>query len=266
MTGGSNADEAIDTLKHLGLTEYEAKCFVGLSRLTSATAKRLGEVTGVPRTRIYDAIRVLEARGLVEVQHSSPQQYRSVPLDEALETLREQFEKRVDRIENTLSEIEPIESADGSPSHEVWTITGRDAIETRTRQLIAEASDEVVFIVGQPQILTDELAEAITGNGADVDLFVEPLTDAAERAVNDVIPGATTFTSPFARLFGESDDGRPFGRLVLVDRETLLASSVVPHTDEEAAIFGRGRSNILVDLTVRLLRDDLPEGAIEDRS
>lgn len=121
------------------------------------------------------------------------------------------------------------------------------------------------MIVGQARILSDGLTDAINGNGADVRLYVEALTDAAERAVSEEMPGAMTFASPFARLFGDSEDGRPFGRLVLVDSETLLSSSVVPDTDEEAAIIGRGRSNILVDLTVRLLRDDLPEGDIDDR-
>jgi sugar-specific transcriptional regulator TrmB len=63
---------AVELLQQLGLKEYEARCFVGLTRVPSGTAKQLGEITDVPRTRVYDAVRVLEAQGLVEVQHSSP--------------------------------------------------------------------------------------------------------------------------------------------------------------------------------------------------
>ena len=66
-------EEAIEVLQQLGLKEYEARCFVGLTRLTSGTAKQLSEQTEVPRTRVYDAIRMLEAQRLVEIQHSSPQ-------------------------------------------------------------------------------------------------------------------------------------------------------------------------------------------------
>jgi sugar-specific transcriptional regulator TrmB len=89
VSTNEHREEAIDVLQELGLKEYEAKCFVGLTRLSTGTAKQLSEITDVPRTRVYDAIRVLEAQGLVEIQHSSPQQFRAVPLEEATETLRD---------------------------------------------------------------------------------------------------------------------------------------------------------------------------------
>ncbi|WP_240334713.1 TrmB family transcriptional regulator [Halorussus sp. MSC15.2] len=73
-------------LQQLGLKEYEAKCFVVLTRKGTATAKQISEITDVPRTRVYDAIRVSEAQGLVEIQHTNPRQYRAVPLEEATRT------------------------------------------------------------------------------------------------------------------------------------------------------------------------------------
>ena len=91
MSTDNTLDEAVEVLQQLGLKEYEAKCFVGLSRLSTGTAKQLSEITDVPRTRIYDAVRVLEAQGLVVIQHSSPQRFRAVPLEEATETLRDQY-------------------------------------------------------------------------------------------------------------------------------------------------------------------------------
>jgi len=98
MDTPENVAEAIEVLQQLGLKEYEARCFVGLARLNTGTAKKLSELTEVPRTRVYDAIRILEAQGLVEIPHSSPQQFRAVPLEEATETLRDQYEERVERL------------------------------------------------------------------------------------------------------------------------------------------------------------------------
>ena len=60
-------EEAIEILQQRGLNESEARCFVGLTRLNTGTAKRLSELTGVLRTRVYGAIRVLEVQGLVEI-------------------------------------------------------------------------------------------------------------------------------------------------------------------------------------------------------
>ena len=61
MSTDNASNEAVGLLQQLGLKEYEARCFVGLSQLSSGTAKQLSESTEVPRTRVYDAIRVLEA-------------------------------------------------------------------------------------------------------------------------------------------------------------------------------------------------------------
>ena len=72
MATTDNLEEATEVLQRLGLKEHEARCFVGLSRVEAGTAKQLSEMTEVPRTRVYDAIRVLETQGLVEIQHSSP--------------------------------------------------------------------------------------------------------------------------------------------------------------------------------------------------
>jgi len=140
MSTDETLEDAIEVLQQLGLKEYEAKCFVGLSRLSTGTAKQLSEITDVPRTRVYDAVRLLEAQGLVEVQHSSPQRFRVVPLEEATETLRDQYEARVDRLANALEQAEPVESTDQDPIQEVWSMSGTDAIANRSNQLIKDAT------------------------------------------------------------------------------------------------------------------------------
>lgn len=46
--------DAIEALTELGLTEYEARCFVALSQLTQGTAKEISRVADVPQSRVYD--------------------------------------------------------------------------------------------------------------------------------------------------------------------------------------------------------------------
>ena len=116
MSTNDTLDDAVELLQQLGLKEYEARCFVGLSRLSTATAKQLSEVVDVPRTRIYDAVRELETEGLIEIQHSSPQRFRAVPLEEATETLRDRYESRVDDLGNALASADSIDSDDGRPA------------------------------------------------------------------------------------------------------------------------------------------------------
>lgn len=154
----SNHQRAVELLQQLGLKEYEAKSFVALSRLPKGTAKEISETSDVPRTRVYDAIRVLESEGLVEIQHSSPQQFRAVPTEEAAETLRQKYESRTNTLVKAIGDIEPVLSDnDQEITHDVWALTGFGPIENRTNQLIDSAGREIVLVVGNEAVLTDEL-------------------------------------------------------------------------------------------------------------
>ncbi len=108
MNDVSHHQQAVELLQQLGLKEYEAKCLVALSRLPKGTAKDISETSDVPRTRVYDAIRVLETKGLVEIQHSNPQQFRAVPIKEAAETLRQEYESRTDTLVEAMEKVQSL--------------------------------------------------------------------------------------------------------------------------------------------------------------
>ena len=259
MTTNERMEEAIDVLQQLGLKEYEARCFVGLSRLDSGTAKKLSEMTEVPRTRVYDAIRVLEAQGLVEVQHSSPQMFRAVPLAEATETLRDQYEARVERLQDALDTLDIVEEDDDTPVQEIWALSGQDGIANRTDQLIEEATDEVVLVIGDESLLTEDLVDSLNGVGNGVDLIIGALTEPLEERIQREVPDATTFVTGLEWLHSENttEDETAIGRLVLIDRSTILVSSIMPDTKEEQAIFGEGFGNGLVVIARRLMAQGL---------
>jgi len=259
MDTDANVDEAIEVLQQLGLKEYEARCFVGLARLNTGTAKKLSELTEVPRTRIYDAIRVLEAQGLVEIQHSSPQQFRAVSLVEATETLRDQYEDRVERLHDALATVEIVDEDDDTSVQEVWAMAGQDAIENRTEQLIETATDEVVLVIGDESLLTEELVETLNEIDDDIELIVGTLTPSLQEKVQAAVPAAMTFVSGLEWLHGENiaEDDTAIGRLLLVDRSTILVSTIVPDSKEEQAIFGEGFGNGLVVIARRLMAQGL---------
>ena len=259
MNTTDGLEDAIEVLQQLGLKQYEAQCFVGLSRLHTGTAKQVSEMTEVPRTRVYDAIRVLEAQGLVEVQHSSPQQFRAVPLEEATETLRDQYEDRVERLHDALDTVEIVEEDDQTPIQQIWAMSGRDAIENRTDQLIEDASEEVVLVVGDESLLTEDLVATLNDVGNGVDLVIGALTESLQEQIQTAVPDAMTFISGLEWLHGEAatENETAIGRLLLVDRSTILVSSLMPDTKEEQAIFGEGFGNGLVVIARRLMAQGL---------
>jgi sugar-specific transcriptional regulator TrmB len=161
-----NHEQAIELLQELGLKEYEAKAFVALTRLPQGTAKEISEISEVPRTRVYDAVRVLETKGLVEIQHANPQRFRAVSIDEAAETLRREYEERTDSLRATLRKIEPAAPAEETEvTHEVWALSGGSAITSRTQQLVDESDDEVILVIGDESAYTPDLQERLQAAG-----------------------------------------------------------------------------------------------------
>lgn len=259
MNASKNIGEAIEVLQQLGLKEYEARCFVGLLRLETGTAKKLSEMTEVPRTRVYDAIRVLEAQGLVQIHHSSPQRFRAVSLEEATETLRDQYEARIDRLHGALDTIDIVEEDDEVPVQQVWAMSGNGGIENRTEELIEKATEEIVLVIGDESLLTEDLVATLNEVGDGVELLIGALTEPLQERIQTAVPNATTFISGLEWLHGEDaiEDETAIGRLLLVDRSTILVSSIVPETKAEQAIFGEGFGNGLVVIARRLMAQGL---------
>lgn len=44
--------------------------------------------------------------------------------------------------------MEVVDADDDSPIQQVWAMSGQDAIENRTNELIGEATDEIVLVIG----------------------------------------------------------------------------------------------------------------------
>ncbi|WP_433633296.1 TrmB family transcriptional regulator [Halomicrococcus sp. NG-SE-24] len=265
MTSNERYEHAVDLLQQLGLKEYEAKCFVVLSRLPKGTAKQISEQSDVPRTRVYDATRVLEARGLVEVQHSSPQYFRAVPIDEAVETLRQQYESRFADLRDAVEGLGESTAEADDTVHEVWSLSGSEGIATRTQQLIDEAEDEIVLIIGTEEVLSEELFEHLSDAAAnDISLIIGTLSEGVREAIDQRLD-AKVFITGLDWLKAPSNDDEnavirketAIGRLLMVDRETIFVSSLDPASGKEQAVFGRGFGNGLVVIVRRLMATGL---------
>lgn len=266
MSKQENVSEAVSLLQELGLQEYEARCFMALTRLSTGTAKDIHELSDVPRTRVYDALRVLESQGLVEIQHSSPQLFRSVGIDEATQILKQKYDSRIETLETHLENAEePETEGEDDQIQEVWSLSGHDTIETRTCNLIEEAESEIALLIVDEDLLTEEIFDALhDAIDRDVTVIVGGLTDSIISRVRSELPSAQVFETELEWLVGaEVDSEVAISRVLLVDRETLLIASFYPGTGEtegkEQAVFARGLTNGFVVLIRRLLSSGLAE-------
>lgn len=269
----SNQKQAVELLQQLGLKEYEARAFVALTRLPQGSAREISEISEIPRTRIYDAVRVLESKGLVEIQHSNPQQFRAVSIDEAADILKQEYEERTDSLRTELQRIEPAETdQEAEVSHEVWALSDSAAIATRTQQLLDEADEEIIFLLGDDSAFTEELVDRFqAAQQRGVSVIVGITAEATRDRVQTELPDAEVFVSGLEWLSGaeQLDDDTEISRLLLVDQNTLLVGShhETAEGGHEQAVFGRGFNNGLVAIFRRLMatglspRDDPAGGA-----
>jgi sugar-specific transcriptional regulator TrmB len=264
----SDKETAVELLQQLGLKEYEAKCFVALTRLPSANAKEISDASEVPRTRVYDAARVLETKGLIEIQHGNPQQFRAVPITEAIKTLQKEYEDRTETLRDTLEGLGTApEGNDTDEIHEIWSLSGGTAIEHRTLQLFDEAESELVVVAGDASLLSAATVERLhSAQDRGVTVLIGAVSDELQSRVQTELPDAEVFVSGLEWLASSGSIGgeTEINRIVLVDRSTILVStrstSGTDGSKTEQAVFGRGFNNGLVAITRRLMATGLAPG------
>lgn len=174
--------DATDALEQLGLTEYEAKSFVALSRVPKATAKEVSQLSDVPRSRVYDVLDLLHKRGLVDVQQSEPREYRAISKDEAFEKLRREYDETIEKADSAL---EQMDAATVQEEEGVWAIASQDHVTDRLVSLVDAADEHVHFVITsdtEPEtVVLDRLAAA---SKRGVTILVELPSDEWEARVS----------------------------------------------------------------------------------
>lgn len=256
----ADVDEAaaVDALSSLGLTNYEAKVFIGLVRLGAGTARDIDRITDVPRSQVYSAAEGLESRGLVDVQQSNPIRYRPVSIEEARSRLTRQLEADRDTAMAYLEAAERDRGADQEEAEEIWTVRGREAVSDRVEQLVKNASERVVFGARHRELVSDGIDAALRSQAAaGQEVFVVSESAAVrDRFADDA--DTVVVTPPAAAPPREQA-----GRVLLVDSRRVLISVLgeeeLPGISKETAFWSADSG--FATVLVRIIESELVSGA-----
>ena len=252
--------EAVTALENLGLTEYEAKCYVALTRVSEGSAKEISQLSEVPRARVYDVVDRLHDRGLVDVQESDPRQYKAVPRERALDVLQRTYESQVEAADSAL---EKLETAKSSEERGVWTVANATHVTERAVALLEDAEDRVYVIVVDESVFNDEIVDQLaTTSGNETTVVVEVATEEVRDQIRESVPDAEV--SVESGLRNPHDVlGKWPGQLIMVDNRAVLASGVeeseLPKTTEQTAVWTAGRDHGFATWMRELLDDRRPE-------
>ncbi|WP_129115895.1 TrmB family transcriptional regulator [Halegenticoccus tardaugens] len=219
-----DSHDAISVLQELGLSEYEAKCFVALAHLPQGTAKDVSRLADVPRSRVYGALDRLSRKGLVDIQRSKPKVFQAVEIDTALHLLRKRYDTYFDTLEESLRDIEP---AYKETDRAVWAIEHHENVTERTLALIEEAEEELVLLIFNDAILDDEMLSSLQqASDTGVSIHVGTVTDEIHQQLSVEVPGMTVFSSALLEWVSDTPENHGLGRVVMSDREAVLVSSI----------------------------------------
>jgi HTH-type transcriptional regulator, sugar sensing transcriptional regulator len=236
--------EAVSALENLGLTEYEAKCFVALTRVPKATAKDISQLSEVPRSRVYDTVERLHKRGLADIQESDPREYWAVPKDEAFDVVRRNYHANIEAANAALEEVESTETGEDKG---VWAVGDAEHVSNRLVALLDDAEDSVAFIVAEKTVLRDRVLDrlaAATDRG--VAVTVEAPSESVGERIGQAVPNAHVTVTEKLEQTDKVEKKWP-GQLALVDHRAILASGVeesdLPEVTEETAVWTHGHDH-----------------------
>ena len=169
-------DDLRDTLDHVGdrfnLGEYEIDAYLAVLEHGELTASDIADRTDIPQPRVYDTVRSLSDRGLVELRESRPMKIVAVDPDDAFGDLRSSFAEMVD-------ELEARYTAPTRETEAVSLVKSRSTILRYLEEVIGGAEYELAVSLtpGLLRRFRDDLATKIA-EGVSVELLVTPASKA----------------------------------------------------------------------------------------
>ncbi|MCU4971348.1 TrmB family transcriptional regulator [Halobacteria archaeon AArc-m2/3/4] len=183
-------DELRSTVERVGdrfnLGEYEIDAYLTVLEHGKLTASEIADRTDIPQPRVYDTVRSLSDRGLVELRESRPMQIVAIDPDEAFDDVQSSLEEMID-------ELGARYTAPARDTEAVTLVKSRSTILRYLEEVIEAAEYELALSL-TPDLLYrfEEHLSKVTDAGVSVDLLVTPATDAPSPAEFDYPDVATT--------------------------------------------------------------------------
>ncbi|WP_136590223.1 HTH-type sugar sensing transcriptional regulator TrmB [Salinigranum halophilum] len=182
-------DDLRTTMERVGdrfnLGEYEIEAYLAVLEHGQLTASEIADRTDIPQPRVYDTVRSLSDRGLVELRESRPMKVVAVDPDDAFGSIQSSLDELV-------TELEARYTAPARDTEAVTLVKSRSTILRYIEEIIETAEYELVLSL-TPDLLRrfrDDLAAQIDA-GVSIDLLVTPASRAPNPSEFDYLDVAT---------------------------------------------------------------------------
>ncbi len=128
----------INVLKSFGFSEYEAKAILALLSRGALSAKEVAEISGIPRTSVYDVMNSLVSKGFVEA-FDRPKKFRALRTTEILSILSKRVGEGIEYLKRELPRFEEVEV------EEVKIYRGELVLD-KLKEMVSNARDNIIGI------------------------------------------------------------------------------------------------------------------------
>lgn len=130
----------VEQLRNMGLTAYEAKCYVSLAGLGPSDPRKVAAEARIPYPSAYEALKRLASLGWVDLVVRKPATYRARRPDSVRAMVSSRIDETFDSLENLYSS-QPVEEAEL-----VYTLRGRDNVLAKMYDMVRGAKETVVLV------------------------------------------------------------------------------------------------------------------------
>ncbi len=173
-------DNVKESLRAIGLTDYEISIYLTLISKGPMDARELSESSGVPYSRIYNILTQLEKDKMfiLREENTRPSTYFAKSPDEVLIIAKKQLNDKFDANSNKIIHmLKPIyESHDTPIKIALYVHRGRDVCISRCIDLISRAKNSLYFVAPYYEFLEvfyDDVKKARARGVVDIKMLIE---------------------------------------------------------------------------------------------
>ncbi len=143
----SISDKSRKALEKIGLTSYEIRTFSSLLKAKELTASDLSQKSGVPYSKIYEVLGILEEKGWIGSDDSRPTKYFAKSPATGIETTKQKMESEFKENQNIiLKELVPMyEKSGSSEKPDIWVLSGTVNIAAKILEMVETCRNEVLI-------------------------------------------------------------------------------------------------------------------------
>jgi sugar-specific transcriptional regulator TrmB len=142
-------EDRLNKLKEFGLTDYQARAYLALLELNTASANKIPAMSRVPRTKIYGIMRQLHDKGLVKIIPETPLKYEAVPFNKFLKRRVSQLKEEAEELNGSidkLSDVFKVEPTIPEEQGKFEMFYGRRNVRNKLREMYSNAKSNVISI------------------------------------------------------------------------------------------------------------------------